>query len=255
MNETQAIINIIDQKPFISFEQAATMRDLLMGESIHHYQVELLEEGNESAGFVVIRHSEAQEDLATQKVIHEWKDDPSLSSDKEKNDHFASQSANKVYHPALRTYFLYIPLAMVGVFLVFFAVELWMFALSLLGLSGLPGWIDGLLLIIITQMMGGAWLVWLLSGVLLNYYGTALFIDGRGLTFKKGIVTRDVTNVRFDEIRTIGLRQGIFDRLLNIGTLEFASSGTDDVDIRFINMANPAGVKAEIEDIIERYRH
>ena len=255
MNKTQAVIKNIDQKPFVSFEQAATIRDLLMGESIHQYQVELFEEGNESAGFVVIRQSEGQENLATQKVIYEWKDDPSMSSDKEKNEYFTSQSVNKVYHPALRTYFLYIPLAMVGIVLVLFAVELWMFVLSLLGLSGLPGWIDGLLLISVTQVMGGAWLVWLLSGVLLNYYGTALFIDGRGLTFKKGIITRDVTNVRFDEIRTIGLRQGIFDRLLNIGTLEFASSGTDDVDIRFTNMANPTGVKAEIEDIIERYRH
>lgn len=253
MNETQVVIKNIDQKSFVSFEQAATMRDLLMGESTHHYQVELFEEGNESAGFVVSRKSKSQENLATQEVIYEWKGDPSLA-DKE-NKHFTSQPVNKVFHPALRTYLLYIPLAMVGVVLVFFAVELWMFALSLLGLSGLPSWIDGLLLIIITQMMGGAWLVWLLSGVLLNYYGTALFIDGRGLTFKKGIISRDVTNVRFDEIRTIGLRQGIFDRLLNIGTLEFASSGTDDVDIRFINMANPAGVKAEIEDIIERYRH
>ena len=34
--------------------------------------------------------------------------------------------------------------------------------------------------------------------------------------------------------------------------LEFASSGTDDVDIRFINIANPAGVKAEIETIFEQ---
>ncbi len=254
MNKTQVVIKNIDQKSFVSFEQAATMRDLLMEESTHHYQVELFEEGNELAGFVVTRKSESQENLATQEVIYEWKDDPSLS-DKKKTENFISLPINKVYHPALRTYFLYIPLAMVGIVLVIFSVELWMFALSILGLSALPGWVDGVLLIIITQMMGGAWLVWLLSGVLLNYYGTALFIDGRGLTFKKGIITRDVTNVRFDEIRTIGLRQGIFDRLLNIGTLEFASSGTDDVDIRFTNMANPTGVKAEIEDIIERYRH
>ncbi len=93
MNETQAIINIIDQKPFISFEQAASMRDLLIGESIYHYQVELFEEGNESAGFVVTRNSESQENLATQEVIYEWKDDPSLS-DKKKNRKLY-QSINK----------------------------------------------------------------------------------------------------------------------------------------------------------------
>lgn len=51
---------------------------------------------------------------------------------------------------------------------------------------------------------------------------------------------------------TVGLRQGLLDRLLNIGILEFAASGTDDVDIRFINIADPTGVKAEIAVFIEQ---
>ena len=45
---------------------------------------------------------------------------------------------------------------------------------------------------------------------------------------------------------------GILDRLLNIGILEFTSSGTGEVDIRFFNIANPTGIKADIEAIIEQ---
>ena len=162
------------------------------------------------------------------------------------------QVLHKVYHPALRTYLLHMPVIIIGLILVLFAVDVWEFVLSLLDMKGLPGWIDGGLLVNMTQIAGSLLIVWLLSGMLINYYGTSLVIDSRGISFKRGILTRDITNVRFAEIRTIGLRQGILERLMNIGILEFASSGTDDVDIRFINIANPAGVKAEIEAIIGR---
>jgi membrane protein YdbS with pleckstrin-like domain len=239
-SEAQTIILNLDQKPFASFDRAAKMRDLLINESVHHYRVELFETGNESAGFMVTRGGKVQGAHAINHHSNHEEVDPRI------------QVLHKVYHPALRTYLLHIPVIIIGLLLVLFAVEVWMFALFLLGIKGLPGWIDGGVLVNITQIAGSMFIVWLLSGILINYYGTSLVIDIRGISFKRGILTRDVTNVRFAEIRTIGLRQGILDRLLNIGILEFASSGTDDVDIRFINIANPAGVKAEIEAIIEQ---
>ena len=66
-------------------------------------------------------------------------------------------------------------------------------------------------------------------------------------------MTRDVTNVRFAEIRTIGLRQGVLDRLLNIGILEFASSGTDDVDIRIHNIADPKMLRDTIQRFVNQH--
>jgi len=158
----------------------------------------------------------------------------------------------KTFHPALRTYLLYFPLLVIALVLVLFTVELWGMVLSILDIKGLSAWVNGEVLVNSTQMIGSVGIIWILLTVLINYYGTTLLIDSHGLTFNKGIVTRNVTHIRFAEIRTIGLRQGLLDRLLNIGILEFASSGTDDVDIRFINIANPTGVKAEIETIIEQ---
>jgi len=250
MSDVSAKIFNLDQLPFESFDMAAKMRDLLINESVHQYQIDLFDVDNESAGFVINR---------IQK-------EPHLSKDRELNvggnvekqtDQQASFSCstrviNKIYHPALRTYLFYTPLIIVGLILVLFTVDIWHFVLSILGVKALPVWIDDDLLINFTQLAGSVSVIWLLSDVLIDFYGTALIIGSHGLTFKQDILTRDVIHIRYADIRTIGLRQGILDRLLNIGILEFASPGTDEVDIRFFNIANPAGVKADIEAIIEQ---
>jgi len=251
MHEAETVILNLDQLPFESFDMAAKMRDLLINESVHQYRVDLFEIDNESAGFVIIR---TQKEQRLSSSDRDQECDSFLKNQTDQQPLFSSSKRvnNKTYHPALRTYLLYFPLAVAALVLVLFAVELWVVVLSKLEIKGLPVWIDGGLLVNSTQMIGSVCVIWILSAVLINYYGTALVIDSHGLTFKKGILTRDVTHIRFSEIRTIGLRQGLLDRLLNIGILEFASSGTDDVDIRFINIANPTGVKAKIEAIIEQ---
>ena len=251
MHEAETVILNLDQQPFESFDMAAKMRDLLINESVHQYRVDLFEIDNESAGFVIIR---TQKEQRLSNNERDLEGDSCLEKQTVQQSPFSSSKRvdNKTYHPALRTYLLYFPLAVGALFLVLFAVELWVVFLSILDIKGLPVWIDGGVLVNLTKMAGSILIIWISSTVLINYYGTALVIDSHGLTLKQGIVTRDVTHIRFSEIRTIGLRQGLLDRLLNIGILEFASSGTDDVDIRFINIANPTGVKAKIETIIEQ---
>ena len=254
MSDSPAIILNLDQQPFENFDLAAKMRDLLINESKHHYRVELFEADNETAGFIVKRTNNEQQPPNEDGKPEHLNIQKNLQSTKQQSD-LISEVQNKTYHPALRTYLLQTPLALVELVMVLFPVELWIVILSVTGIKGLPLWIDGDWLVNSTQIVGTVCLVWQLSGILINYYGTALVIDSRGISYKQGLLTRDIINVRFAEIRTIGLRQGILDRLLNIGILEFASSGTDDVDIRFINIANPAGVKAEIEAIIEQQIH
>lgn len=253
----QKIYNL-DEKPFENFEQAAQMRDLLMGQSNHYFRVELFDSDDSPSGFVVVKTLNIQDHSShglSNELDKGTPEDTVKIADQTKGDLLSDTEAiYKIYHPALRTYFLRIPLLLVGFVMVIFALELWVLFLSFLGLGGLPKGISPDLLVNGTQMLGSVLILWLMSGALLNFYGTKLIVDHRGITFNQGILSRDETNVRFSEIRTIGLRQGIFDRLLNIGILEFASSGTDDVDIRFINMPNPAGVKAEIETLIERFR-
>ena len=265
------ILNL-DGTPFLDFEQAAKMRDLLLQENPGQaYRVELFDADNAGMGFVVERQmNESTMDslrLSPDSTgsIHSMSNPDSHQGSVNENDVRRHQDEliaqpedgvqPKTYHPALRTYLLYLPLILAGLLVMLFATEIWVAVFQTLGISQLPNWMNGHVLISGLQFLAGIWVFWLVSGVLLNYYGTALIVDEHGVTLKKGIIARDVINVRFNEIRTIGLKQGILERLLGIGSLEFASSGTDDMDIRFFNIVNPGRVKAEIEDIIRQYRH
>jgi len=238
----QTILNL-DGKPFDSTETAEQMRDLLNRESDHfqagyRYQVDETVDEHNAPKFVVVRARSA-------------KPKPSAARE-EVEDHAGEQpGATKIYHQALRVYLFSLPWFLASTAMYLFAKQLWVFILTAMGVTRLPAWIDASLLIDATGWIGLLWLAWLVIGVLLSYYGTTLTVDERGITYQRGILVRDMTHVRFHEIRRVGLRQGLLDRLLNTGILEFASSGTDDVDIRFIGIANPARVRAEIEDKIE----
>ena len=193
MHDADTVILNLDQQPFESFDMAAKMRDLLINESVHQYRVDLLETGNESASFVIIRTQKEQ------RLSNNDRDRESDSCLKKQTDQQTSSMGdiNKTYHPALRTYLLYCPLAVGALVLVLFAVELWGVVFSILDIKDLPVWIDGGVLVNTTQMIGSVCDIWILLAVLINYYGTALLIGSHGLTFKKGILTRDVTPYTF----------------------------------------------------------
>jgi uncharacterized membrane protein YdbT with pleckstrin-like domain len=152
----------------------------------------------------------------------------------------------------LRTYLLYLPILFAGGILLFFPEEIWLLVLSLIDNTALQNMANIGLLIKITKAIGAVTLLVNGSKVLYSYFAIALVVDDKGVTLKQGVIAQDIINIRFSEIKTVGLKRGIFERLINIGTLEFASAGSDGVDIRFINMANPVRVKAVIDELIER---
>lgn len=236
-----AILNL-NGEPFASAETAEKLRDLLNTEAEHfsagcRYKIDVTLDDNNTPKFVVARSK------------------PSLvrPESPEHVDYSVSDGGGtiNVYHPALRVYIFALPWFAASAAMYLFAKQWWIFALTVMGVKRLPAWFDVSLLVEATSWVGFLWLAWLVIGVLLKYYGTTLTIDDRGISYQRGILVRDVTNVRFHEIRRVGLRQGLLDRLLNIGILEFASSGTDDVDIRFVGIANPERVRAEIEERVE----
>lgn len=235
-------IHNLDGMPFADMVMAEKMRDLLNKESEQfisgcRYQVDFkFDESNANTPqFVVVRSASAG--------YAGYGDEGHAMDEK--------LEPIKIYHPALRIYLFSLPWLFASTAMYLFAKELWVSVMTAMGVTRLPAWIDASLLIDATSWIGLIWLAWMVVGVLLTYYGTTLTVDERGISYQRGILVRDVTNVRFNEIRRVGLRQGLLDRLLNTGILEFASSGTDDVDIRFIGLANPMRVKAEIEERIE----
>ena len=252
--ENDNVIFNLNRLPFRDFDSAVRMRDLLHKESGHFYQVERYSEdgaGGLLPGYVVIRTQRNLIDPLNQaddKKPGEHDSKVQRLIDEESGHNEIGEVKN--FHPALRTYVLYIPLLLAGTLLIVFPQDIWLSVLSTLDIRHLPDWVDTGLLIDWTRRAGMLILGFNVLSILYSYFSITLIVDHQGVLLKQGIVAQDLINVRFSEIRTIGLKQGILDRLLNIGVLEFASSGSDGVDIRFYHCARPKRIKEEIENRI-----
>jgi len=235
--EAGVIIFNLNRLPFRDFDSAAQMRDILMAESGHQYRIDKYGDDDDqdydvksSEGFVIRRS-------------------PSTGSDKEEEGVGSSEenSINVIYHPALRTYLVSMPALLACILLFLFPLDILSIIFSSFDIDELPEWINIGLLIKMTRGCSAAFFLFNIIGVLYSYFGVSLIIDNKGVSLKKGIIAQDIIGVRFSEIRTTGLKRGVLDRLLNVGTLELSSSGSDGVDIRFYNLSNPLKIKDDID--------
>ena len=89
---------------------------------------------------------------------------------------------------------------------------------------------------------------------LYSYFAEKLYIDDDGIILKKGIIAQSQVQIRFGDIKTIGVQQGILDRLLGIGTIHLDSAGTNGtVDIEFRNVIDPVSMRRNIQHLIDNY--
>lgn len=154
------------------------------------------------------------------------------------------------YRPAvIRANLWRMPLLMLGIALAL-GWGSWLLSLGV-SFSGLsspalgPWWskiADGLVL-------AGRFLV---VGILLVWWvewiSAAYTVSDRGVEARIGVIARDIQGLRFQDIRQVVLRQSLYERLVGIGTLEFSSAGTNDRPVRFLGVARPLRIKAEVED-------
>jgi len=87
-----------------------------------------------------------------------------------------------------------------------------------------------------------------------SYYAVKLWFDDDGVVMKKGIIAQDQIQIRFGDIKTIGVHQSIINRLLGIGTLHLDSAGTNGtVDIVFNNLIDPVYMRRRLQYLIDQY--
>lgn len=79
--------------------------------------------------------------------------------------------------------------------------------------------------------------------------------DTKKIEAHKGIIARKLNTIRLKDLRSVNLKQGIIQRLLNTGNLEFSSAGGGGVEVTFKGIVSPKKVKDEIEDLRESVVH
>jgi uncharacterized membrane protein YdbT with pleckstrin-like domain len=76
---------------------------------------------------------------------------------------------------------------------------------------------------------------------------TVYTITNRRLNIKRGIVSREVQETRLERVQNVNYRQSIYQRLMQIGDVDFDTAATDDYNFVFIGVADPADVVHRVD--------
>ncbi|WP_022949795.1 PH domain-containing protein [Methylohalobius crimeensis] len=222
MSEIDVILDH-GQRPFERFERAAWLRDVLAERTGESWRIQKVEGGFAVAG--------------SGKAVPEGTNAPETTS----FDPVMIRQALRVSLP------FYLPFLLLGALLGLAPVLAVRTVLEAMHLPGLPAWLDPALVIGFLRLAG--WGVAALSALALYLPWVAhrYAVTPEGVEQSIGIIARETHRVRFEDIRSIGLKQGLIARLFNIGTLEFSAAGTDGVDVRFINIVSPMKIREWIE--------
>ncbi len=76
---------------------------------------------------------------------------------------------------------------------------------------------------------------------------TVYTITDRRLNIKIGIVARKVQETRLQRVQNVNYNQGVYERVMQIGDVEFTTAGTDESNFVFAGVAQPEQVVQQVE--------
>ena len=100
-------------------------------------------------------------------------------------------------------------------------------------------WFLGLFLAIIV-------IVLLIPFALLAYFGSEFGVTGKRLISKKGIISRNASEMNLGSIESVNVDQGVIERIINVGSLKISGRGTTIVE--FTSIDDPVEVRKLIQN-------
>jgi uncharacterized membrane protein YdbT with pleckstrin-like domain len=115
------------------------------------------------------------------------------------------------------------------------------------GLAGLVtviagGLAIGVVIAVAAVVLAGAVLVGFVKRVATTYS-----ITNQRLHIKRGIVARKIQQTRIERVQNVNISQSVAERLLQVGTVDFDTAGTDDSEFSFVGVAQPEQVMQAVE--------
>ena len=71
---------------------------------------------------------------------------------------------------------------------------------------------------------------------------TTYTITDRRLNIKRGIISREIQETRLERVQNVNYRQSVYQRLMQIGDVDFDTAATDDYNFVFVGVADPGDV-------------
>ncbi len=76
---------------------------------------------------------------------------------------------------------------------------------------------------------------------------TVYTITDRRLNIKRGIVSREVQETRLERVQNVNYRQSVYQRIMQIGDVDFDTAATDDYNFVFAGVADPGDVVHQVD--------
>jgi uncharacterized membrane protein YdbT with pleckstrin-like domain len=98
-------------------------------------------------------------------------------------------------------------------------------------------WDDGTAFLVILAVLAITLLIGFIKRVATTYT-----ITDRRLNIKRGIVSREIQETRLERVQNVNYRQSVYQRLMQIGDVDFDTAASDDYNFVFSGVADPGDV-------------
>ncbi len=82
---------------------------------------------------------------------------------------------------------------------------------------------------------------------------TTYTITDRRLHIKRGIISREVQETRLERVQNVNYNQGFFQRIVQVGDVDFDTAGSGDYDFSFDGVADPEEVVQKVDEAWRRH--
>jgi uncharacterized membrane protein YdbT with pleckstrin-like domain len=101
---------------------------------------------------------------------------------------------------------------------------------------------SGTVFLIVLVILGLTILIGFLKRV-----STTYTITDRRLNIKRGIVSREVQETRLERVQNVNYQQSLYQRVMQIGDVDFDTAATDDYNFIFAGVADPDEVVHRVD--------
>jgi uncharacterized membrane protein YdbT with pleckstrin-like domain len=85
---------------------------------------------------------------------------------------------------------------------------------------------------------------------LIRRLATTYTITNQRLTIRFGLLSRELHETRLERVQNVNSRQGVIDRMLGIGTVDFDTAGGAGFDFAFRGVTDPEGIVHMVDQAV-----
>jgi uncharacterized membrane protein YdbT with pleckstrin-like domain len=105
---------------------------------------------------------------------------------------------------------------------------------------------DGIAWVAVILVAAAVVAITLLVGFIRRLF-TVYTITTQRLRIQRGIIARKVQQTRIERVQNVNTDQGVIDRMLQVGSVDFDTAGATDSDFRFVGVDDPEDVVAAVD--------